>query len=124
MEPFDIRGVEYVNGTTEWADWPAEICTWDVSLAPAAGVYDLYRSNLRLVESGLAGVPYVASDYGPYAGNDKGGLLAKNTKDDWYNALRLAISGPDHIGCHDWAGSFMMSKNISVYEDVLFKWQK
>lgn len=125
LEPLDARGVKYKRDFVGWIDWPEVLCTWDVSLAPAAGDYDLYRSNLRLVEAGLASIPYIASNYGPYKGEDSGGLLVDNTKDSWYRAIESAITGPglgDDITKrgHEWASGYLMSRNVSVYEDILF----
>jgi hypothetical protein len=120
-----VRHVPIVNYTVPWAEWPSEMASWDIAIAPAVGDYDLYRSRLRIIESGLAKVPYIASDYGPYAGQDKGGILVANGKKSWYRGLTRLIEDEDardRLGSsgHDWASGYYMDDNVKVYEDILF----
>lgn len=76
-----------------WVDfenWPDEVRQFDIGLAPLTGEYDMRRSNLKLLEYGAAGVPFVATDVGEYR-RAPGGILVVNRADEWYRALKHLI---------------------------------
>jgi hypothetical protein len=71
---------------------PAQIAGFDVGIAPLADIpFNRARSNIKLKEYAGAGVPWLASDFGPYAGlgEDQGGRLVAD--DNWLPALARLI---------------------------------
>jgi glycosyltransferase involved in cell wall biosynthesis len=65
---------------------------FDIGIAPLADIpFNHCRSSVKVKEYACAGIPWVASDVGPYRalGPDQGGVVVSN--DDWYSAIaRLA----------------------------------
>lgn len=114
----------------QWSDWQPydqwakTVSEFTIGIAPLHGSYDRYRSNLKLVEYGLARVPWVASFLDPYSRNPvKGGVLVKET--DWYQTLSMLVEdGPARLKLATagrlWAEGFRMSANVSVYEELLW----
>lgn len=74
-------------------EMPAHIARFDVGIAPIADLrINRARSNVKLKEYAVVGVPWLASDIGPYArlGERQGGRLVND--DGWYDAIeRLVI---------------------------------
>lgn len=71
---------------------PAQIAGFDVGIAPLADIpFNRARSNIKLKEYAGAGVPWLASMVGPYAGlgEDQGGRLVAD--DGWHAALARLI---------------------------------
>jgi glycosyltransferase involved in cell wall biosynthesis len=118
--------------TIKWRDWlshtewPKEVSTFTIGIAPLFGDYDRYRSNLKVLEYGICGVPWVASLMEPYSDTHvRGGVLTKDM--DWYEALSLLVGNEkarDTLSSagKEWAEGYKMSKNVSVYENAL--WEK
>ena len=66
---------------------------FDVAIAPLADTAtNQARSDIKLKEYAIAGVPWLASDYGPYVGygEDQGGRLVRD--DEWFDALNGLLS--------------------------------
>lgn len=67
----------------------ANACSkFDIGIAPLSDIpFNQYRSCVKLKEYASAGIPWVASDVGPYRrlGANEGGMVISN--DDWYGAL-------------------------------------
>lgn len=66
---------------------------FDIGIAPLADTpFNRARSNVKLKEYGAAGVPWLASDVGPYRGlgEREGGRLVAG--DDWHGELTRLIS--------------------------------
>lgn len=63
----------------------------DIGIAPLQeNEHNLGKSNIRLLEYGINGIPIVASDYGPYA--DKGFRIKRaRSIEDWVAALEYLI---------------------------------
>jgi len=104
--------------------WPSQVACFDIGLAPLGGEYDKRRSNLKLIEYGLAGVPFIASGFDPYPKEDSlGGILTSNR--DWYKNLMFLIDHPDKrlelsgLGKR-WAEQYTMEKHVSEYEEILW----
>lgn len=71
-----------------YGDLPQAIATFDVAIAPLADTpFNRGRSNIKLKEYAAAGVPWLASPIGPYAGlgEEQGGRLVPD--DGWERAL-------------------------------------
>ena len=58
----------------------------DIGLAPLAGEYDERRSWIKVLVYALLGIPWVASNVGPYK-ECKGGILVDNEADAWIEAI-------------------------------------
>lgn len=104
---------------------PQAIAGFDLAVAPlAAGPASEARSDIKLKEYAIVGVPWLASDYGPYAGygEEQGGRLVAD--DDWFDALngllrdgkaqrKLAKRG------HKWAKELTLERHASLWLDAL-----
>ncbi len=116
--------------TLKWTDWlphtiwPKEVSSFTIGIAPLFGEYDKYRSNLKIVEYGICNVPWVASFSDPYSRTHvRGGILTKDS--DWYEALTTLMNDKgarDTLSSagKEWAEGYKMSKNVSVYEEILW----
>lgn|SRR3990167_2833293 len=113
---------------SEWVDfeeWPRRVCEFDIALAPLAGVYDTRRSNLKLIEAGLAGIPFVASGVGEYLGAPGGLLVTPDTQKGWYRALEKLVSNSSlrrslgDLGA-EWARGYLMPAHVADYEHALW----
>lgn len=122
---------EFPDGMTiKWRDWiphtewPKEVSTFTIGIAPLFGEYDRYRSNLKVLEYGICNVPWVASFSDPYSKSHvRGGILTKDT--DWYEALTTLMNDETARNTlssagKEWAEGYKMSKNVSVYEEILW----
>jgi glycosyltransferase involved in cell wall biosynthesis len=64
----------------------------DVLLVPLRSTpFNKGRSDVRLMEAGVRGIPWIASPLPAYEAWGEGGLLAR-TPDDWYAALRALVT--------------------------------
>lgn len=101
--------VRYLGYTKTTADYYTRIASsdFDVMIAPLEdNLFNQSKSNLKIIESSALGIPWVASDIGPYQGEGfpihevgcsattighrnipSGGLTTKNTTSDWVDAL-------------------------------------
>ena len=80
-------------GPVPFDELPGAIAGFDVGIAPLAGrVENLGRSDIKLKEYAIAGVPWLASPLGPYAdhGEQQGGRLVADG--DWYEQLDALLS--------------------------------
>lgn len=63
----------------------------DVAVVPLLSTkFNQYKSNLKILEAGHAGVPVIASNVHPYKNIE--GVLYVNKKSDWYDHLNLPQS--------------------------------
>lgn len=112
------------RGWLPFEKWPHAVAQFDIMIAPLSGRYDDYRSNLKLIEAGLAGVPFVATQSGEYPGA-VGGLLVNNTSKQWVRALSYLIDNPDKRKLlgekgKQWAQRYLMTERVSEYEKILW----
>lgn len=78
------------------ADYPAKLAGLHLDLAVApleANSFNEAKSNLRLLEYGVLGIPVVASNVYPY--RDSPAKLVENTSSAWTEAIRERIHDPD-----------------------------
>lgn len=119
------RGIEHES--RKWmpfSRWPKEIMSFDIGLAPLTTKYDLRRSNLKLVEYGLAHVPFVATNVGEYRGAP-GGILVEDDAREWLRALRVLADHKDRRMALaakglQWAERYLMSARVNEYEKLLW----
>jgi len=89
--PIDLRlpAERYHSyGVLGFDQLPQAIAGFDLAIAPLIDKPgNSTRSDIKLKEYAIAGVPWLASDYGPYVafGEDQGGRLVQD--DGWFDAL-------------------------------------
>lgn len=119
---------DFVKSYINWLEfntWKHRVATFDIGIAPLHGSYDKYRSNLKVVEYGLSGVPFVATRYIEYESSD-GGLHVENTSKAWYRALRSLVVSEElrnHLGRNGrkWAKKYLFGDDaLKIYEDLLW----
>ena len=93
MCPNEIRPllVEY-HPFTQFADYPAGLAALnlDIAVAPLAQLpFNQGKSNLRLLEYGILGIPVVCTDIDPY--HNSPACRVTNTPEAWIEALRERI---------------------------------
>ena len=118
-EPLERAGIPHlVYPWCAFADWPKRVASFDIGIAPLTGEYDKARSNLKVVEYGLAGIPWVASAGGEYE-KAKGGMLYTNFQ-DMREAMQFLIDNPEvrtKLGEEGkrWAQEYLITMNLQVY---------
>lgn len=94
--PIDLRlpaDVYHSYGVLNFDQLPQAIAGFDVAIAPLIDkLGNATRSDIKLKEYAIAGVPWLASDYGPYVdfGEDQGGRLVRDG--EWFDALGGLLS--------------------------------
>lgn len=76
------------HGVLNFDQLPQAIAGFDVAIAPLIDkLGNATRSDIKLKEYAIAGVPWLASDFGPYVdfGEEQGGRLVQD--DGWFDAL-------------------------------------
>jgi glycosyltransferase involved in cell wall biosynthesis len=81
------------HGVLPFDRLPEAIAGFDVAIAPLIDkLGNETRSDVKLKEYAIAGVPWLASPYGPYVdfGEEQGGWLVED--DRWFDALNAILS--------------------------------
>lgn len=100
---------------------------YDVMLAPLrAHPFNRSKSNLRVLEAAMLGIPVVASDYGPYADfvqHGVTGLLVRSTH-EWGKHLRALVEDTamrEEMGANarKAAADWTIEDNVGQWEKVL-----
>ncbi|HEX7291349.1 MAG TPA: hypothetical protein VF250_09505 [Conexibacter sp.] len=122
--PIDLRlpaDCYHSYGVLQFDQLPQAIAGFDVAIAPLIDKPgNSTRSDIKLKEYAIAGVPWLASDYGPYVdyGEEQGGRLVRD--DEWFDALdgllsdgkaqrKLAKKG------QKWAKDQTLERNVSLW---------
>jgi glycosyltransferase involved in cell wall biosynthesis len=97
MCPDEIRPFlsEY-HALVNFSDYPAQLAalSLDIAVAPLAQIpFNQGKSNLRLLEYGILGIPVVCTDIDPY--QDSPACCVANTAEAWTKALRERIHDAD-----------------------------
>jgi len=72
--------------------WARDLmASYDLYVIPLANEYDKARSPIKVLECGLAGVPWIATSNGVYDDFRQFGTLVQNSKDEWYEAISHAM---------------------------------
>jgi glycosyltransferase involved in cell wall biosynthesis len=82
-------------GYVPFRELAALVAGFDVGIAPIVDEpFNRARSNIKLKEYGILGIPWLASPIGPYAGYSEreGGRLVPD--DGWYEALERIVQRP------------------------------
>lgn len=78
-----IRQMQWIKG---WPKYFQHLRSLDLGLAPLARTrFNRSKSDLRVLELAACGIPWVATDYGPYS-EAEGGIHVQNAK-EWRHAL-------------------------------------
>lgn len=123
--PIDLRlpAERYHSyGILAFDQLPQAIAGFDVAIAPLwsglAG--NDTRSDVKLKEYAIAGVPWLASDFGPYRGRgeDEGGRLVED--DGWFDALNALLcdgKAQRKLGKRGqkWAKELTLERNAPVW---------
>lgn len=94
--PIDLRlpAERYHSyGVLQFDQLPVAIAGFDLAIAPLIDKPgNSTRSDIKLKEYAIAGVPWLASDFGPYAGygEQEGGRLVAG--DDWFDEIHRLLS--------------------------------
>ncbi|WP_298397964.1 hypothetical protein [uncultured Azonexus sp.] len=104
------------------ADYPAYLASlnFDIAVAPLAETpFNRAKSNLRLLEYGILGIPVVCTDIAPYRNSPA--CRVKNTPAAWIQALQERIHDPD---AREREGRVMREWVLRAYilEDHLDEW--
>lgn len=103
------------------------VAHFDIAIAPLLDIpFNRARSSIKLKEYAAAGVPWVASDVGPYRGmgERQGGVLV--AEDGWHSALERLIKDEAlrrHLAANGrrWASSQVIQVNGQRWERVFEK---
>lgn len=125
MCPESIRPLlaEY-HPLVDLADYPGYLASlnFDIAVAPLAEIpFNRAKSNLRLLEYGVLGIPVVCTDIDPYRNSPA--CRVKNTPTAWIEALRARIHDPE---AREKEGQIMREWVLQNYilEDHLDQWLK
>jgi glycosyltransferase involved in cell wall biosynthesis len=108
-----------------YPELPRFIAGFDLALAPLVDTApNRMRSDIKVKEYAIAGVPWLASPVGPYEryGENEGGRLVAD--DDWYVEIDRLIfdrKARRKLGKRGqkWALKHTLMRNVSVWEDAL-----
>jgi glycosyltransferase involved in cell wall biosynthesis len=125
--PIDLRLPEDVyrsHGALQFDQLPQAIAGFDVAIAPLIDkLGNATRSDIKLKEYAIAGVPWLASDYGPYVGfgEEQGGRLVQD--DGWLDALNGLLSDSKarkKLGKRGqkWAREQTLDRNVGQWLDA------
>jgi glycosyltransferase involved in cell wall biosynthesis len=107
-------------------EYPGLLSGFDIGLAPLADTrFNNSKSDLKVVEYSMIGLPSIASKVPAYSGSVRvgaTGFLARNAK-DWLKHLRTLIEQPDvrsRMGAEarKWAESRVISRQIGLWLDA------
>jgi len=76
-------------------NWPKQVASFDIGIAPLSGEYDQRRSWIKALEYLLVGIPWVGSEGRPYEDLAQYGTLVGEGSNKWYKALREIVTHYD-----------------------------
>jgi len=126
--PIDLRlpaDRYHSYGVLQFDQLPQAIAGFDIAIAPLIDKPgNSTRSDIKLKEYAIAGVPWLASDYGPYVDfdEDQGGRLVRD--DEWFDALNGLLSdgkAQRKLGKkgQKWAKDQTLERNAPLWVDAL-----
>jgi len=88
-----------------------------LSIAPLAKTrFNLFKSNLKILEAGCKKIPILVSNYGPYSIDGCDGLNQCNNNNDWYKCLRDYAKNPNKLQDHGEILHEYVVKNYNLFE--------
>ena len=106
--------VEYVDAMP-YERWLHHITTWAIGLAPIWGEYDSYRSNIKVLEYALVGLPWVATRSKVYTGARGGIHVPKHNPSHWETRIARILE------CERLAEALSMSGQAWAREQTIDK---
>lgn len=129
--PIDAIGEGYVLPTYQWHGMLRR-CNIDIGIAPLLPHrFNEAKSYVKMLEYGLAGIPSIAADFGPYkryvaeATIQPSILLAKSTR-DWVQTLETLVTNADlrrtlaTNNLYNILLNHLQSKRASQWENALY----
>jgi hypothetical protein len=110
---------EYSHWTRQ-QDYTKIVDRFAVGLAPLAGEYDRYRSNIKCLLYNVRGRPFVASRLDPYF-KMFGGVLVDNTVKGWLEGIEKVLKDYKlyaDLG-REQALNYKLSENIYRYQELI-----
>lgn len=106
-------------------DYATYVARFHIGIAPIADTpFNRARSNIKVKEYAAAGVPWLASPIGPYAGlgEEQGGRLVDD--DRWFDELLALVDDPDarrELAMRGlvWAQTQTVRANVDEWEQIL-----
>lgn len=101
-----------------YAQWPQQLATFDIGIAPLCGPYDQRRSWIKVMEYMLMKIPWIASDGPAYRSLRSYGWLVQNKAAAWE---RILFDMVDHLTGHKAEAAqdpFLFSLSQSVDQNV------
>lgn len=97
----------------QFVKWFSNVARWDIGLTPLANrKFNEFKSDIKLLDYGIAGIPAVFSNFGPYPKSVvhmQNGVLAENHPDSWFDALSKLVT--------DGEVRKAISTNVKAYVD-------
>lgn len=108
-----------------YPELPRLLADFDIGIAPLADTpFNRPRSNVKLKEYSVIGVPWLASPIGPYAdmGEAEGGMLVAD--DRWFEALSALANDPGRrrtlaTAAKRWGSTQRIAQHVDKWEAVL-----
>jgi len=72
-------------------EWPKQVASFDIGVAPLFGPYDQRRSWIKALEYLLVGIPWVGAAGEPYSDFKEYGALVEEGINNWHKALREVV---------------------------------
>ncbi len=95
----------------------------DLALAPVEdNIFNVCKSNLRLMEYGACGIPVICSDVECYRHTDLPVTRVKNRFKDWVEAIRMHLAEPDHSEKTGQALQSMIKTDWMLKDDAVDNW--
>jgi len=119
----ELRSRRYVHVQgIPYGQMAESLAHFDFALAPLADIaINQARSDVKLKEYAAAGVPWLASPIGPYAGlgEEEGGRLVADG--DWFSAIETLMNEPDRCRVLSqramrWAAGETIETHVDVWE--------
>nr|WP_305909914.1 hypothetical protein [Methylomarinum sp. Ch1-1]MDP4522853.1 hypothetical protein [Methylomarinum sp. Ch1-1] len=85
----------YSDHYEKFVPWFRKTVKWDIGLAPLTEhPFNLYKSDIKLLDYGIAGIPGIFSSIGPYSESvlhKETGILTDNHPDSWFEAMNMLV---------------------------------
>ena len=108
----------------DFYEWPTIIKRFDIGIAPLAGLYDRRRSNIKVLEYMLMGIPVVATNYEPYKEFNDYITLVDNKTTEWEESIMYYARTLD-LAAISKAREFALSYDIDLHiNEILQTYEK
>lgn len=107
--------------------YPAKLASLnlDLALAPLEeNIFNICKSNLRLLEYGACGFPVVCSDIAPYQGDDLPVTRVRNRYKDWVGAIRMHLDDLDATAATGDALRAAVHRDWMLQGENLLNWRQ